>query len=60
MTEHDHTEFDPNCYRCDLNLDELGEPLRVEWPCPVDSHCECQCHDIELSSNFREICACRA
>lgn len=22
MTQHDHAEFDPNCYRCVLNLDE--------------------------------------
>ena len=24
MTAHDHTTFVPGCYRCDLNLDEVG------------------------------------
>lgn len=24
MTEHSCAEYDPTCWRCDLNLDELG------------------------------------
>lgn len=29
MTGHNHTEFVPGCYRCDLNLDELPTPLEA-------------------------------
>lgn len=29
MTAHDHTEFVPGCYRCDLNLDEMPTPLEA-------------------------------
>jgi len=29
VTAHNHTEFVPGCYRCDLNLDELPTPLEA-------------------------------
>lgn len=29
MSEHDHREITPGCYRCDLNLDELDPRFDV-------------------------------
>lgn len=33
MTEHLHSRYDPNCYRCELGVGEL-EPPTDQWWCP--------------------------
>lgn len=46
MTDHDHTELVPGCYRCDLNKDELPTPIAAAAEAMEDAALRLLGHDL--------------